>query len=102
MKMQIKIALRFHLILIRMAKEKQVIAHANNDVEQSSFASVSANLRSHFGNYYGGFSENWELIYFKTQLYHPRQRPKGYSIIPQGHLLNSTMFTATLFIIDRN
>jgi len=51
----------------------QVTAHAGEDVEQkqpSSTADGSANLYSHFGNQYGGFSENLELIYFKTQPHH--------------------------------
>ena len=46
-------------------------AHAGEDVEQEEHPSISggyANLYSYFGNQYGGFSENWELIYLKTQL----------------------------------
>ena len=49
-----------------MAKIKtwrnQEIAHAGEDVEQGEhffIAAVSSNLESHFGNQYGGFSENW-------------------------------------------
>jgi hypothetical protein len=48
-----------------------VTAHAGKDVEQgerSSIAGGSANLYKHFGNQYGSFSENWELIYFKSQI----------------------------------
>ena len=43
--------------------KSQVTAHAGEDVEQgehSSIAGGSANLYNHFGNQFGGFSENWE------------------------------------------
>jgi hypothetical protein len=48
------------------------MAHDGKDLElekHSSTAGQSANLYSLFGNQYGKFSENWELIYLKTQLY---------------------------------
>jgi hypothetical protein len=37
--------------------------------EHSSIAGGSANLY-HSGNQFGSFSENWEYVYLKTQLYH--------------------------------
>jgi hypothetical protein len=64
---QIKIDLRFNLIPVRMAKIKtkkpQVIAHADEDVEQGEHLCIdggSANLYNHFDNQFVGFSENWE------------------------------------------
>ncbi|KAL6094014.1 hypothetical protein STEG23_029384 [Scotinomys teguina] len=48
-------------------------AYVGEDAEQgvhSSTISGSANWYSHFGNQYGGFSENWESVYLKAQLYH--------------------------------
>jgi len=47
----------------------QVTAHAGKHVEEgehSSIAGMNVNLHSHFGNQYGGFSENWKLFYVKT------------------------------------
>ena len=70
--MQIKTILRFYPTHNRMAKIKTpVIAHAREDVDQreySSFSGRSTKLNSHFAYQYGDFSENWECIYFKTQL----------------------------------
>jgi hypothetical protein len=62
--MQIKTTLRFHLTSIRMAKFKNSsdIAHAGKDVEQGENSSISGrsiNLYNHYGNQFGGFSENW-------------------------------------------
>jgi hypothetical protein len=63
-----------HANLSEWLKSKtQVNAHAGEDVEQEEHPSISggyANLYSYFGNQYVGFSENWESIYPKTQLYH--------------------------------
>jgi hypothetical protein len=43
--------------------KSQVKEHTGQDVEQgkhSSTAARSLNLNIHFGNQFGGFSENWE------------------------------------------
>ena len=48
-------------------------AYAREDVEygeHSSIAGVNENPYSHFGNQYGNFSENLELVYLRTQQYH--------------------------------
>ena len=47
--------------------------YAEENMEQGEYPSMaggSAILHDYFGNIFGGFSKNWELIYFKTQLYH--------------------------------
>ena len=50
----------------------------------------SPKLYSHFENQYGGFSENWESVYIKRHSdIIPGNIHKGYTIIPQGHLLNN-------------
>jgi hypothetical protein len=44
-------------------KKIQGTAHAGKDVQQgehSSIAGGNVNLYNHFGNQFGGFSENWE------------------------------------------
>jgi hypothetical protein len=49
------------------------MTHASKIVEQGehfSIADWNTNLYNHFGNPFVRFSENWELIYLKTQLYH--------------------------------
>ena len=48
-----------------LRSKSQVIALATKDVEQeehSTIAGGSAKLHSKFGNQYGSFLENWELI----------------------------------------
>ena len=50
-----------------------MIDYVGKDVEQgehSSIAGGNANLYNHFGNQYGGFSENWESTYLTIQQYH--------------------------------
>lgn len=62
------------------------------DMEQGEHFSIfggSAHLYSHFGKQYGSFSENWESIYFKTQLYYSLAYTQGCSIL-------------SVFVIDRN
>jgi hypothetical protein len=52
----------------------QVTVHAEEDMEQgehSSIAGGSANVDSPCGNQYGGCSESWESLYFKTLHYIP-------------------------------
>ena len=65
--------LGYHLTPVRMTKIKIIkTAYVEEDVElgeHSSTAGGSGNLNSHFGNQYGGFSEDWESVYLKTQLY---------------------------------
>jgi hypothetical protein len=46
-------------------------------------------------NQFGGFSENWESFYFKTQLY-----PKYATLYHKD--ICSTMFIADLFVIVRH
>jgi hypothetical protein len=56
-----------------MAKSKtQATAHACEDVEHREHFSIARggkNMYNYFGNLFGGFSENWEEIYLKNQLY---------------------------------
>ena len=65
--MEIKTTMKFHLTLVRIAKIKKKnnsrSVHASKDVEQEEhffIAGESTNLYIHFGNEYGGFSENWD------------------------------------------
>ena len=62
--MQIKATLRFHFIPADWLRSKtQVIAHADREEEQEEhyfIAGGSTNLYNHFGNQFGGFSENLE------------------------------------------
>ena len=80
-----------------------MIAHAGKDVKQGKHSSTdggSANLCSHFGNQYGGFTEIWESIYLKTQLYTLSIYIKD---TPSYHKDTcSTMVIAALFVIARN
>ena len=49
----------------------QVSKHDGEVVEQvkhSSIADGNVNIYNHFGNQFGGFSENWEQFDLKTQL----------------------------------
>ena len=98
--MQIKMTLRFHLTLARMAKINNTSdSYADEDVEQrehSSIAAGSANSYSHCGNQYDSSSENWESVYLRTQLYHFLAYIQR---TPQGC---STVFIAALFIIVGN
>jgi hypothetical protein len=51
----------------------QVTTHVGEDVEKEEHSSIAggiANWYNHSGNQSGGSSENWKLIYLKTQLYH--------------------------------
>ena len=52
-----------------LRSKTQMTAYAGEDEEQEKHA-YSADLYKHYGNQYGGFSENWKLIYLKTQEYH--------------------------------
>ena len=51
-----------------------MIASAGEDVEKGEHSPIAgggnANLYNHFGNQYGGFSENWESTYLGIQQYH--------------------------------
>ena len=72
--MQLEATLRCHLIHFRVAKIKKwhMTAHGDENVQQgehSFIAGGNENLYRHYGNQYGGSSENWALIYFKTMLY---------------------------------
>jgi hypothetical protein len=73
--MQIKTIMRSPLTAVRMVKIK--ISRDNKHMlvrmwskENTPPMLESANLYNHFGNQFGGFSENWEQCYLKTQLYH--------------------------------
>jgi hypothetical protein len=57
-------------------------------------------LYNHFGNQFGGFLENWEYLYLKTQLYHSWEYTQRIFNLPQEHLL-SYVYVA-LFIMARN
>ena len=70
--------------------------------EHSSVAGGSANLYSYFGNQYGYFSENRELIYLKIQPDIPLLGIYPKSAPPYHKDTHSTMFTAALFVIARN
>jgi hypothetical protein len=55
-----------------LSSKTQAIAHAGEDGQQGdhfSIAGETANLYSHSGNQFGGFSENWKYFYLKIQLY---------------------------------
>ena len=99
--MQIKMTRDSTLHLSEWLRSKtKVRDHTGEDVEQGEHFSVAGgntHLYSHFRNQYGSFSENWESIYLKTQLYHIS---KGCSMLPQGHLLSHVHLV--LFIIARN
>jgi hypothetical protein len=73
-KMQIKMTLRFHLTPVRMAEIKTTRTSSCwlecGARGALSLAGGNANFYSHFGNQFGSFSENWELIYLKAQLQH--------------------------------
>jgi hypothetical protein len=60
-----QMSLRFHLIPVRMAVIKNTV---DSLYWQGHTAGGCVKLYSYFGNQYGGFSENWVLIYLKTQL----------------------------------
>ena len=50
-----------------------MIAYTGEGVEKGKHSSIDgeiANLYKHFGNKYGGFSENWKSTYLKIQQYH--------------------------------
>jgi hypothetical protein len=50
-----------------------VTAYADGDMDQGKHSFTVAGdtkLYNHFGNQYGSFSDNWELIYLKTQPYY--------------------------------
>ena len=51
--------------------------------EDSSISDGSADLYSHFANQYGGLSEDFVLIYFKTQQYHSWAYSQRMQIIPE-------------------
>jgi hypothetical protein len=56
--------------------------------EYTSIAGGSANWYNHFGNQFGGLSENLELSYTRPNYNTPRYVTKICPTIPQGHLLN--------------
>jgi hypothetical protein len=63
--MQIKMTLRFHLTLIRMAKIKknQVAAHVGKDVQKEEHSSIASGFASCYklsGNQSGSSSANWK------------------------------------------
>jgi hypothetical protein len=50
-----------------------VTIHVDNDVEKEEHSSIAGGIANWYnlsGNHFGGSSENWKLIYLKTQLYH--------------------------------
>jgi hypothetical protein len=73
-------------------------------VEQGKLSSTvdgSANLYKPFGNQFCGFSENWESMYLKMQLYHSwayTQKMPYYTIGMIAQLCAQHLF----FVIARN
>ena len=87
-----KIFLRVYLRFVRMPK-------INNTNDRSWWQPCEARgtllhcwwdckLVYDYGNQYGSSSDNWELIYLKTQAYHIEHISKRCSVLPQGHLFN--------------
>ena len=79
-----------------------MIDYAGEDVElweHSSIAGGNANLYKHFRNQYGGFSENWESTYVKTQKHQSWAYTQGCSTILQGHLFN--YIQSRIFVIAK-
>jgi hypothetical protein len=98
-KVRIKIALRFHLTPVRIAKVKITTdSPAGKDVEQEEHSSISGrseNWHRHYrDHYYGCSSENWISIYLKTQRYHSQAYTQK--------MLYPTIRTLALFIIARS
>ena len=97
--MQIKVALKFHHIPVKMAKIKsQVIGDAGEDVEQRVHASISGlgeSLYNHSGNQFAGFSETSRPSYSSPEYIHKR-----YPSINKD--TSSTMYLTALFIISSN
>ena len=76
-KYKFKITQRFYLPPIRMVKingkkKTQVRTHVVRSTEKDHYFIVDGieNWYNHSGNQSGGFLENWNYIYLKTQLYH--------------------------------
>ena len=67
-----------------LRSKTQGTAPAGENMEQGEHfftACESANLHNHFGNQFGGFSENWEYFSLKTHYTIPRHIPKACSIL---------------------
>jgi hypothetical protein len=60
-----------------------MLAHAGENMENSSIAYWSANFCSHYGNQYCNSSQGWELIYLMTHHTTFGHIHKGCSISPQ-------------------
>jgi hypothetical protein len=78
--------------------------------EHSSIAGGNANLDNHYRNQYVSSSENWKLIYLKTQLFHSwayTQNTLHHTIrklahhIPSGFIHNSQKLQTTLMSIKQ-
>jgi hypothetical protein len=78
------------------------MTHAGKDVEQGEYFIVGGNasLHNHFGNQFGGFSENGIVLPqdpdIPLQGIYPKDAP------PSHKDTCSTMFIAALFLITRN
>jgi hypothetical protein len=90
--MQIKMALRFHLTPMKMAKFiSQVTTHVEEDVvkeEHSSIAGRIANWFNHSENQSRGSSENWKYIYLKTCYTTLGNITKRCPTMPEGHVFH--------------
>ena len=77
---------------------KSAVEYAMKE-DHSSTAGGSANFHSLFGKQYGGFLENWESIYLKTQQYH------SWTYTQKMHShhkdICSAVFIVALFVIAR-
>ena len=74
-----------------------MIPYAGEDVQLGEYsynAGGNAKLYSHFGNQYGGFLENGELISLRTQQYHSW----AYT---HRMLTHTTNICSTMFVIAR-
>jgi hypothetical protein len=67
--------------------KSRVTAQARNNVGQGEHF-LTPDWCPDFGNQFVFFSENWELVYLKNQLYHSWAYTQTSSIIPQAHLTN--------------
>jgi hypothetical protein len=79
----------------------QAKAHAGEDMEHGQYSFIAGgtrNLYNHFGNQFGGFSENWNSPISMCSYTTPG--PKGAPLYNKDTC--STMFISTLFITDRN
>jgi hypothetical protein len=74
------------------------IKNAAENVEKGGYSSIVPGIvwwSNHYGNKFGGFSENWALQYLRTQLYHSGIYPEDVPTCNKDTC--STMFIAIIF-----